>query len=551
VPSRAKGYGVKQARVLANKIRAQERSALASGNRPARNLVRSWRVSDYRTRKGKQGMTLHGCELIDTITIANDTSPGDLKANVTGTQLANGGSVAGWKINPLTWPLTRLKQFAQLFQKFRFRKLQFIFEASQSDFTGGSMGHYSDFDPTATYTTLNGTFNALRTAAAHEGWREMKIKQDCTATFKPDDPESSFWIAPTGDPRTYQQGSYFMFLQDPWSGASGQSLPQTIGRLYIRYSCEFWEDAILEGTDPNDLPSVSKNSYGWLTFGGAGSGRAVLANSDSLANVAMVLGGSVANQSVPPNAGSIQNVPSIISVSGSGSTFQSTPDFLSLAPSSSYNLILSIHQKGSGFVLSGPKVQNLAAAAGTINQQYTSVSVPSGGTDYFESYFCNFTSSSSGQFVASSSAATGGLSAGSSSTDTSNTYAVYLVPTFQSVQYSGECMYEKCLKDGVAREALLENWVHKNNCKKEHCGFCPQAMLYSMLKQNMSKGQKNTEEEMNYLLGCPSSDEESSCSDEEIVVVKKKKEKEVKKKHHKSLPQTQIIQVSDPLNLAV
>jgi len=452
--------------------------------------------------------------------------------------------------------LTRLKQFAQLFQKYRFRKLQFIFEASQSDFTGGSMGHYSDFDPTATYSTLNGTFNALRTAAAHEGWREMKIKQDCTNTFKPDDPESSFWIAPVGDARTYQQGSYFMFLQDPWSGASGQSLPQTIGRLYIRYSCEFWEDAILEGTDPNDPPAVSTKAYGWFNSGVmAANGRAVLANSDTLANVAIAVTGSFSNQSVPPNVGSTINVPSIISTSGSGSTYQGTPDFLSLEANASYILTAFIHSKGSAFTLSGPKVQSLSAAAGTINQQMTSVSVPSGGTDYYETYYCNFTTSASGQFVASFTAPTGGLSAGTTTGDATNVYEVYLTPAFALTlqQHPGHCMYEECLKQGVDREALLNTWMQSKACKKEHCGFCPQAMLYSLLRHNVEKGKVERHKDRSRL--CPvsddedcSSEEESSTDTEEEVVVKKKKKEKIKK-HHKSFPQTQIIQVSDPIML--
>jgi hypothetical protein len=443
-------------------------------------------VSGYKGKSGERGMILHGSELVDTITIISGGTAGTLQANFPGTQLANTGAVGGWKINPLTWGTTRLKQFAQLFQKYRFRKLQFIFEASQNDFTGGSMGHYVDYDPNSAYTSLNGTLEGLQAASAHANWAEMKVKQDGTCTFIPKDPEAAFWIANTGDVRTYQQGAYFLFLQDPWSTGGSATLPQTIGRLYIRYSCEFWEDAILEGTDPDQDGAGQNVNQGWKSTGVGWNTRSAMQLTDPFASCALLVNGGVGNASVPPNIGNTFETMNNIALVPNGSGWQSTLNFWNLRPGQTYVATAIVTNTGSSLGENLPYTVALSNLIGSITAQNTFCSlnaVTGSGTTCYMVHQIFFVTNSSGIFQQSQVVNAGGINAGTVTSGAGCFNLATLTPFFKTNpgKMKHQCVYEKNLIK-YGREATLNNWTPETSCGNERCSVCPQAIMYKMLQ---------------------------------------------------------------------
>jgi hypothetical protein len=467
-------------------------------------------------------------------------------ANLTGSQLCNGGVPGGWKINPLTWPTTRLKQFAELFQKFRFRKIDFIFEASQNDFTSGSLGHYVDFDPNAAYISQNTTFQALKQASAHQGWTEMKVKQDSTCHWEPKDPEAAYWIAPDDQStRSYQQGAYFMFIQDPWATGGSASLPQTIGRLYIRYACEFWEDAISELTSNGIAPTQGSNS-GLYTAPGLGYAppRSSVQPADPLGNVIGAVQMSYANATIGPNIGGL-NSPLIFTLNtGSGVTMLQAED---LDPQISYMLTICNFYEGTGFAQGASKVTTVTSSLGVAVTMVTQSYIV-GSTTYVEVLQLQCTSSAAGNLAISFDYASGGLTGGTITGVVSSFAYFNALVGINALT----CMYNELVKR-IPRERVIDLWVPKNSCRKLHCKICSDAGIFHMLKQ---RGETPREElaDLERKLAemyarfldkeCESSEEESSSEEEEERErKKKKKEKKGKEKvkNHRSLDSDELL----------
>lgn len=209
--------------------------------------------------KGKNGIHLvSGCDLIDKISIASSG------ANVNGTVINNGAAVTGFQINPLNFANSRLKQIAPLYQKWRPRRLRFIFITALGEFFNGTFLHYYDYDPQSTYTTSNGTEAALQIASAHQDEVPFPVVRNSVCSMKDIKSDSSYWVKQSGDIRTYSCGSYYFFVQDALSLSTGSiSYALACGRIFLDYEIEFFQDALDENNtgDPNSSQDPPFGSF--------------------------------------------------------------------------------------------------------------------------------------------------------------------------------------------------------------------------------------------------------------------------------------------------
>jgi len=266
--NRGGGKGKKQRSYLKRNRRGLKRRGAGINYE---NLVKSWRIDRMRGKRGENGIVLTGCDLIDSISIRNTSGAGVIGSNNPGSILSNynGGAPAGWLLNPLNFTNSRQKNFAQLFQKFRYRKIRFHFCSTQTEFLAGGYLHYTDYDPDASYAASNATLNALEYASTHSNKVTEKLSKSTTNIFRPKDPEAAFWIKNDGSTlRTFTQGQYFWMIADPASTLLGSITPPFfIGRVYMEYEIEFWEDAFGEGSDTDDPAPVGGEYVGWFIAG--------------------------------------------------------------------------------------------------------------------------------------------------------------------------------------------------------------------------------------------------------------------------------------------
>lgn len=288
----------------------------------------SWHVRSYKGGKGERGIRLTGVDLIDTIAIRNNSGVGVQGANTAGSILTNWvtNTSGTWKLNPLNFVDSRQYQFAQLFQKFRYRKVRFVFDSSQSEFVSGSLLHLTDYDPSADWQSGNATAQNLKVAATHSNRKEMKMNEDSINVFFPRDPEAAYWVKQSGEVRTYTQGQYLLMVCDPASIISGAiSYPFTLGRLFMEYDIEFWEDAFGVGTD-TETPTPpdeggQTGSLKWYSSSVPFS-TTYAVGWDPLTAAGYAVDSSNVNTTIPPNQGRLDgpNAQSFVSVPNDSST---------------------------------------------------------------------------------------------------------------------------------------------------------------------------------------------------------------------------------------
>lgn len=226
----------KDAGFRAKRKNARSKAVRPTGNWvPARNLEKNWNVTRMRG-KGRKGIILTGCEFLDVVRI-------DESKNVGGTMIYSKA------LAPFQFLNSRIRQFAPLFQRYRFKKFRVIYESSISEFYSGKLLHYIDTDPTADYTSINGSQQLIRNMSAHERDKPMKVCENSSAWMMQEDvPQSSYFMdwdetAPT---RQFAlQGAYFLALVNKVSTSTGApSFPVEIGDLWIEYECEMYMDAL-------------------------------------------------------------------------------------------------------------------------------------------------------------------------------------------------------------------------------------------------------------------------------------------------------------------
>jgi hypothetical protein len=113
------------------------------------------------------------------------------------------------KITPIAFARTRMLQFAPLYQRFRFRKIRFLYEPVAPTTTAGQLIGFCDFDVNSELPTESEA-NWNR-AAAHEGQVTNQVWEPAAYEMQQDPGFTDLFISPQGDdPRLEVQGEFYL-----------------------------------------------------------------------------------------------------------------------------------------------------------------------------------------------------------------------------------------------------------------------------------------------------------------------------------------------------
>lgn len=182
---------------------------------------------------GVQYDVIEGTDLLATVTSGLD-----------GNQV--GDILLELQLSPVAFTQTRLFQFAQLYQRYRFSDIQFIYEPIANATQSGQLIGYADFD--VDNNLAGNSSSNIQVAAAHQGqqinqiWEPMTFDMKQAGTFT--DLYTQVGLSETDDPRLVYQGTFYLLA----ASVLGSTLP--LGNLYVRYKVLF------------SIPYLSTNSYG-------------------------------------------------------------------------------------------------------------------------------------------------------------------------------------------------------------------------------------------------------------------------------------------------
>jgi len=143
-------------------------------------------------------------------------------------------------INPSLFTQTRLYQFALLYQRYRFRHLNFWFKPIANATQSGQLIGFADYDPD-NILTGNGAEN-ISIAAAHLGQMTGKIWETTQFPFGiVDDYTSLFVDADASELRLAIQGVFYLLAASEIS-----SDISALGNIYVDYQVEFYIPLLLD-----------------------------------------------------------------------------------------------------------------------------------------------------------------------------------------------------------------------------------------------------------------------------------------------------------------
>jgi len=146
---------------------------------------------------------------------------------------APGDILATLLINPSVFSQTRLVEFAKLYQRYRFRKLNFWYKPIANTTQSGQLIGFGDYDPD-NILTLNSPDN-ISTAAAHIGQATGKLWETIRFPFGVlDDYTTLFVDTNSEEKRLSFQGVYYLL-----AASDIASSITALGNLYIDYEVEF------------------------------------------------------------------------------------------------------------------------------------------------------------------------------------------------------------------------------------------------------------------------------------------------------------------------
>lgn len=451
-----------------------------------------------RSRHVEEGV----CLIVDLSLPSASNSTGSLLVKDTTVNNVN----RGFQLNPLNFPNSRLKQFAALYQKYRFRKLRFRFETALSKFNTGTFIHYVDNDCQADYTSQSG-INVCEIMTQHKDCRPFGAGEDDILTWQPNDPTAAFWIKQTGDARTYTQGTYFFAVNDKIGTATG-SLPDPAGcgKIWCYFECEFWEAAIGEGTatiPPDQIMGPEFNA--WTALSTTVSGQnATSMQYDPIALVGMTMQGSKTvwdgGVSLGPSYGFDSSgdsyITKSISSAASGQLWLAEMD-----PNKAYTV--RILYNNTAVTTAG--VANASITYATTNNWnitkiYESVGTPGGTSAVYQCWLVL-------------SGGTGGgctlFCVNNPFTGTPTGASIANIVVYENVLGAGitlraGCKYERLAKQGKSSLDLLQRWQPGDDCQESTCPVCPLGRVM------LIAGRRHKEFEE------PDSDSSSSSSDDEV-----------------------------------
>jgi hypothetical protein len=180
------------------------------------------RLSSSINENGNTVDVLAGTDFIQAVTAdSTGNQPGDI--------------LFKQEISPSVFLETRLKQFADLYQRYRFKRIVFLYEPIANATQSGQVLGYADFD-VDNQLTLNSPEN-LSIAAAHQGeaitqiWEPMLFDMGQVFTFT--DLYTEAGSSESSDPRLSIQGVFYLIAASVLQG----SIP--LGNIYVDYEIEF------------------------------------------------------------------------------------------------------------------------------------------------------------------------------------------------------------------------------------------------------------------------------------------------------------------------
>lgn len=203
-------------------LRTTDRSMVGLGTRAVDIQRKMPRLQTTISENGNVVDLLTGTDLLKSIT-SPDT-----------------GAVAGdllftQEISPSLFANSRLLQFSQLYQRYRFRKIYFFYEPIANATQSGQLLGFADFD-VDNILSVNAPEN-LNIGAAHQGQSITQIWQPCLfdmgQLFTFTDLYTEQGATDTSDPRMSIQGVFYVLA----ASVLGSSLP--LGNIYVDYEIEF------------------------------------------------------------------------------------------------------------------------------------------------------------------------------------------------------------------------------------------------------------------------------------------------------------------------
>jgi len=178
------------------------------------------RVVPSMNSKGESVDLCFGTEFLSSI--SNDlagSAPGDLLATLL--------------INPSNFSQTRLVEFSKLYQRYRFRKLNFYYKPIANSTQSGQIIGFGDYDPDNIIST-NSPDN-ISLAAAHLGQRTGKIWETVRFPFGVVDDYTTLYVdTNAAEKRLSYQGVYYLLAASDIESDIGP-----LGNLYVDYEVEF------------------------------------------------------------------------------------------------------------------------------------------------------------------------------------------------------------------------------------------------------------------------------------------------------------------------
>lgn len=182
-------------------------------------LKPNFKMFESKGAKGEYCTILQGTDAIRPITIGTDKVVGTILFSV--------------PISPVLLPKTRIAQLAPLWERFRFKKLEFIYTPIASSFNSGQILGFYDPDATAEWQNAEENFTRAASFAVNS---PNQISQGQVWSIA--DPKfTNMFTNQTGiDPRLQQQGQFLIMANSSLVAASTPSL----GNLYVRYEVELY-----------------------------------------------------------------------------------------------------------------------------------------------------------------------------------------------------------------------------------------------------------------------------------------------------------------------
>lgn len=229
---------------------------------------------------GRYGMTdvLVGTEFLASV---NSADGGNITGDILETIL----------INPTTFENTRLIQFSRLYQRYRFRKMNFVYEPIANATVSGQLIGFGDYD--VDNIIVGNDPSNVSFAAAHVGNVNTQVWEPCRFPFGVLDDFTTLFTSTNGgqEDRLIYQGVYYLLA------ASDLPSLTALGNIYIEYEIEL-NIPILEST----MAAPSAFFGASLALGSESGGWSQWLGSDPLTGMSLPAGMTLPNNTVMVNA---------------------------------------------------------------------------------------------------------------------------------------------------------------------------------------------------------------------------------------------------------